>query len=103
MLALLSPTAAVAEEAILYKNPQCGCCEGHAEHLRQNGIDVKAIATHDLPLIRQQQGVPAALVGCHTLLIDGSVVEGPVSAGTIKHLLAERPATQAHPPAAATA
>src|SRR3546814_9755810 len=46
MLALLSPTAAVAEEAILYKNPQCGCCEGHAEHLRQNGIDVKAVATH---------------------------------------------------------
>jgi hypothetical protein len=39
-LALLSPATAFAEQAILYKNPQCGCCEGHAEHLRANGIDV---------------------------------------------------------------
>ena len=90
-LALLSPATAFAEQAILYKNPQCGCCEGHAEHLRANGIDVKSIATHDLPLLRQQQGVPLDLVGCHMMVIDGYVVEGHVSAATVKRLLTERP------------
>lgn len=33
-LALLFPATAFAEQTILWKNPQCGCCEGHAEHLR---------------------------------------------------------------------
>jgi hypothetical protein len=91
-LALLFPVSAFAEQAILYKNPQCDCCEGHAEYLRQNGLDVKSIPTHDLALMRQQQGVPMELVGCHMLLIDGYVVEGHVSAAAIKRLLAERPA-----------
>src|SRR4051812_4503349 len=89
-LALLSPATAFAEQAILYKNPQCGCCEGHAEHLRANGIDVTSLATHDLALKRQEQSVPMDLVGCHMLMIDGYVVEGHVSAATIKRLLAER-------------
>lgn len=91
-LALLSPAAAVAEQGILYKNPQCGCCEGHAEHLRRNGIDVKSVATHDLALLRQKHGVPTELVGCHMLLIDGYVVEGHVPASVVKRLLTERPA-----------
>ena len=90
-LALLFPATAFAEQAILYKNPQCGCCEGHAEHLRANGIDVKSVATHDLALKRQEQGVPMDLVGCHMLMIDGYGVEGHVSAATVKRLLAERP------------
>jgi hypothetical protein len=93
-LALLSPATAFAGQAILYRNPQCGCCEGHAEHLRANGIDVTSVATHDLALKRQEQGVPMDLVGCHMLLIDGYVVEGHVSAATIKRLLAERPAVK---------
>ena len=91
-LALLAPATAFAGQATLYKNPQCGCCEGHAEHLRRNGLDVTSVVTHDLALLRQQHGVPADLVGCHMLLIDGYVVEGHVSAATVKRLLAERPA-----------
>jgi hypothetical protein len=93
MMALTAP--AYAEDKIpatLYKNPQCGCCEGHAEHLRANGFDVKSIETHDLPLIKQSHGVTPALEGCHTIEVGGYVVEGHVSAATIKRLLAERPA-----------
>jgi len=92
-LALLSPVAAIADgiPATLYKNPQCGCCEGHAEYLRQNGFDVTVKPSHDLPLINQQNGVPSELEGCHTLMVGGYVVEGHVSAATIKRLLAERP------------
>ena len=45
----------------------------------------------DLTPIRQAEGVPTDLQGCHTILIDGLVVEGHVSAGTIKQFLTERP------------
>jgi hypothetical protein len=95
VLALALTTPAYAADKIpatLYKNPQCGCCEGHANHLRANGFDVKSIETHDLPLIKQGHGVKPELEGCHTIEIGGYVVEGHVSAATIKRLLAERPA-----------
>lgn len=75
----------------LYKNPQCGCCEEYAEYLRQNGIAVTVKATHDLPLIKQRHGVPKGLGGCHTMLIDGYVVEGHVPVDTLTKLLTERP------------
>ena len=26
--------------AILYKDPQCGCCETYADYLRENGFEV---------------------------------------------------------------
>jgi hypothetical protein len=91
---LLSPAIALAEQAVLYKSPQCGCCEGHAQHLRTNGIDLKIVETDDLELLRQEQDVPEDLVGCHMILIDGYVVEGHVSAAAIKRLLAERPAVK---------
>jgi hypothetical protein len=89
-------TAPVAGEVqpqmTLYKNPQCGCCEGHADYLRQNGFDVKVLATHDLPLIKREHDVPDELAGCHTILTDGYVIEGHISAEIIKRLLNERPA-----------
>ena len=95
-LALLSPVAAIADSipATLYKNPQYGCCEGHAEYLRQNGFAVRVKASHDLPLINRENGVPPDLEGCHTILVGGYVVEGHVSAATIKRLLAEHPAVK---------
>jgi hypothetical protein len=75
----------------MYKMPACGCCEGHAEHLRANGFDVEIREVENLTPIREAEGVPTELEGCHTVLIDGLVVEGHVSAGTIKRLLSERP------------
>ena len=93
-LTLLAPVTALAGQATLYKGPQCGCCESHAEHLRQNGLSVTSVVTHDLAHLRQQHGVPADLVGYHMLLIDGYLVEGHVSAVTVKRLLAERPAVK---------
>ena len=78
-------------EAILYKNPQCGCCEGHADYLRENGFEVTVKPTHDLPLLKRQYGVPSALEGCHTTLVEGYVVEGHVPVASILRLLAERP------------
>jgi hypothetical protein len=94
--ALVLSTPAVAGEssrqAMLYKNPQCGCCEGYADYLRENGFEVTVKPTHDLPLLHRQHGVPEPLVGCHTTLVDGYVVEGHVPIGALLRMLTERPA-----------
>ena len=94
--ALAVSPAAAAEPltkplATIFKNPQCGCCETYGEYLRENGYEVKLVATHDLPLIQQRQGVPSGLEGCHTTLIGGYFVDGHVPIATFDRLLAERP------------
>lgn len=81
-----------SRQATLYKNPQCGCCEGYADYLRDNGFEVTVKPTHDLPLLHLQHGVPEPLVGCHTTLVDGYVVEGHVPIGAVLRMLDERPA-----------
>jgi hypothetical protein len=86
-----APSAAGSEEAILYKNPQCGCCEGYADYLRENGFEVTVKPTHDLPLLHRQYGVPEPLVGCHTTLLDGYVVEGHVPINAVLRMLTGRP------------
>jgi hypothetical protein len=95
LMAALGGAPANTEEprtATLYKNPQCGCCEGYADYLRANGFDVTVKPTHDLPMLHREYGVPEALVGCHTTLLDRYVVEGHVPVATILRLLSERPA-----------
>jgi hypothetical protein len=77
--------------ATLYKDPQCGCCESYADYLRENGFEVAVSPTKDLPLMKQQYGVPSELEGCHTTLIEGYVVEGHVPVQTLLRLLLEKP------------
>ena len=85
-------SAAARPPAVLYKNPQCSCCETHAEYLRQHGYHVEVKPSFDLVTIKRQNGVPEALDGCHTMLIGGYVVEGHVPAAAVDRLLDERPA-----------
>ena len=85
------PAVAEPPAGIMYVNPQCSCCHGHANYLRQNGFKITVKETQDMSLIRRQHGVPEKLEGCHIMLIDGYVVEGHVPASAIKKLLAERP------------
>ena len=91
---LASPLRAVAAptKAILYKNPQCNCCEGYAAYLRQNGFEVDVKPTNDLAEISQKAGVPEKYQGCHTTLVDGYVVDGHVPIEIVRKLLTERPA-----------
>jgi len=77
--------------AVLYKNPYCDCCEGHAEYLRENGFDVEIKVVEDLTAMQRARGVPEQLDGCHMIDIDGLVVEGHVTAPIIKKFLSERP------------
>jgi hypothetical protein len=76
----------------LYKDPQCGCCEGYAAYLRKNGFTVEVKPTNDLAEISRKAGVPSELQGCHTTFVGGYVVDGHVPIKTIRKLLSERPA-----------
>ena len=93
-LLLTGGVAASAEEALkatLYKNPQCGCCEGYADYLRENGFEVEVKPTNDLTQISREAGVPENFQGCHTTFIDGYVVDGHVPVNAVRKLLSERP------------
>lgn len=85
------PAAAEPMQATLYKNPQCGCCQNYAAYMEDNGFEVTVVATHDMSLINQEHGVPVALEGCHTTLVDGYVVGGHVPVEVLNRLLTERP------------
>ena len=93
-LAVFLMADAAAEEArkaTLYKNPQCSCCEGYADYLRDNGFDMTVRPTNDLATISRDAGMPEDLQGCHTMFIDGYVVDGHVPVGVLRRMLAERP------------
>ena len=97
VLAVLSlgAQAAGAQEkpqATMYRVPFCGCCDGHAEHLRANGYRVAIVETKNMSAIKKKYGVPQEFEGCHTIEVGGYVIEGHVSAALIDKLLRERPA-----------
>ncbi len=91
-VALPLPAVAAPTHTVLYKNPECSCCEGYAAYLRQNGFEVEVNATNDLAEISQKAGVPEKLQGCHTMFVEGYVVDGHVPVKVIRKLLSERPA-----------
>jgi len=76
----------------LYKNPECGCCDGYADYLRHHGFAVTATPTNDLAEISGKAGIPADLQGCHTAFIGDYVVDGHVPVEAIAKLLSEHPA-----------
>ncbi|ETR79356.1 hypothetical protein X566_00130 [Afipia sp. P52-10] len=92
---LLLPIPAMADTGIratLYKSPLCSCCEGYAGYLRQNGFQVEVKPTNDLAEISRKAGVPEAFQGCHTMFVDGYVIDGHVPVNVVHRLLAEKPA-----------
>jgi hypothetical protein len=91
LLATAGPALAGEKDVTLYKNPQCGCCEGYADYLRENGFAVTVKPTHDLSGMSRETGIPDDVQGCHLSFIDGYVVSGHVPVGTVNKLLTERP------------
>ena len=91
LLSVPAGTAAAPLRARMYKTPQCGCCEDYAAYLRKNGFEVDVELSNDLSAISRKAGVPENLQGCHTLFLDGYVVDGHVPVSAIRKLLAERP------------
>ncbi|NYT36352.1 MULTISPECIES: DUF411 domain-containing protein [Allopusillimonas] len=75
----------------VYQDPNCGCCSGWVDHMRESGFDVTAMKTADMAAIKQKLGVPSALSSCHTGVIEatGQIIEGHVPANAVNKLLAD--------------
>ena len=92
LVSLSAPAVAQALHGTLYKDQNCPCCEGHAQYLEENGIDVDVKPVADIASISRSAGIPSDYQGCHTLMLDGYAIEGHVSVEIIQKLLTERPA-----------
>ena len=89
---LAKAVRAAPVSVVLYKNPECGCCEGYADYLRAHGFKVTVKASNDLAEISRKAGIPPDLQGCHTAFIENYVVDGHVPVEVINKLLAQHPA-----------
>jgi hypothetical protein len=76
------------------KDPNCGCCTGWVEHLRNNGFIVAVSDTANMQAVKARLGVPDELASCHTAEIGGYVIEGHVPAVATRRLLNEKPAAR---------
>lgn len=85
--------AAQAAELVMFRDPNCGCCEEWAKHVRE-GLQEDVIVRDDRPMaeVKAEMGVPGDLHSCHTMKVEGYVIEGHVPAREIARLLAEKPA-----------
>ncbi|MGR2739119.1 DUF411 domain-containing protein [Billgrantia sp. Q4P2] len=83
--------AALPDEATLYKNPQCGCCDEYARQLEELGVTVHIVDDMDMGKIKQDAGLPYGLGSCHTTLIGGYAIEGHVPFEAVERLFQERP------------
>jgi len=91
---LAACTSAVqASPYVMFRDPQCGCCEEWAKHVHA-GLDHEVETREDRPMaeVKAELGVPDALASCHTMKVDGYIIEGHVPAHEIARLLEERPA-----------
>lgn len=77
-------------EMTLYKDPNCGCCTAHAEYLKENGFKVKMMDHPNIVEIKQKYGTLQG-ASCHTIVMDGYVIEGHVPVASIKKLWDEQP------------
>ncbi|MCA8866327.1 MULTISPECIES: DUF411 domain-containing protein [unclassified Halomonas] len=91
LLGAASAQAALPDEATLYKNPQCGCCDEYARHLEEQGVDVTIVDDVELSEIKQQAGVPYGLGSCHTTEIGDYWIEGHVPMEAVTKLFEEQP------------
>jgi hypothetical protein len=91
IIPLSAEPAPTRGDVTLYKNPQCGCCEGYADYLRHNGFKVRTVSTNELTVMGQKYGIPDDLQPCHISLIGGYVVGGHIPIEVINRLLSEKP------------
>lgn len=92
LIATPLPAFAATINAVMYKNPSCSCCETYAAYLEKNGFKVELKPSNDLDQISAGLGVPPQLQGCHSVTIDGYVVDGFVPVDLVKKMLTEHPA-----------
>lgn len=77
--------------ATIYKSPTCSCCGQYGNYLEGKGYDVQVELRPDMEQVKEEFGVPYELESCHTMEVDGYIVEGHVPEEAVHKLLTERP------------
>ncbi len=84
--------AAQAASYTMFRDPNCGCCEEWADHVHAGmQAEIAVEERSNMGAIKDREGVPVDLRSCHTMVVDGYVIEGHVPAADIARLLRERP------------
>lgn len=92
LLAIGVSAHAASPSMVVYKDPNCGCCEAWVQHVNAAGIRTRVVNSSDVSAIKEKLGVPAELASCHTAVLEGTgqVVEGHVPASAIGKLASRR-------------
>ena len=84
-------TAAQAASYTMSRDAGCGCCLEWAEHASA-GLNAQVTAEDaDMAMVKDLHGLPGNLRSCHTMIVEGYVIEGHVPAEAIQKLLREKP------------
>ncbi len=59
---------------LVYRDPECGCCEAWADIARKAGYDVTVENRADMAAVKTRYGVPGQLASCHTAVIGGYAI-----------------------------
>ena len=80
-----------AMSMVMTKTPGCGCCSDWADLARAEGYSVKIIEDYNYAGTKTSHGIPEGLESCHSVRVDGYVVEGHVPFDAVRKLLTEKP------------
>lgn len=84
--------AAHAADPTMFRDAGCGCClKWLAQVKTALGSTTKVVNAANMDAVKDRQGVPQALRSCHTVIVNGYVIEGHVPAKEIARLLKEKP------------
>lgn len=84
-LALVTPRVAT-----VYKEPNCGCCNGYIAALEERGFTVE-VKSQDTQSVKEQYGIVSERQSCHTTVIGDYFIEGHVPIAAVEKLLLEQP------------
>ena len=78
-------------QMLVYRDPECGCCEAWADIARKAGYQVTVENRADMAAVKTRLDVPDQLASCHTAVIGGYAIEGHVPMRHIARLLHDKP------------
>ena len=83
--------AASAKRMLVYRDPECGCCEAWADIARKAGYEVTVENRSDMTEVKARHHVPEQLASCHTAVVGDYAIEGHVPMQHVAQLLRDRP------------
>lgn len=73
--------------ATMYRSPTCACCHEYEAILERHGWTIDVVEMDDMASLKAKHRIPQDAWSCHTLVVDGYVVEGHVPLAAIDEML----------------